>query len=78
MFTGLSVQVSQAPIIFPRGDRDSRGRGPMRKEIAIPAQGIVDIRNSLSEILEECGSDDGEYGEFVCCRPALSLLRTRS
>ncbi|XP_031572118.1 transcriptional activator protein Pur-beta-B-like isoform X2 [Actinia tenebrosa] len=57
---GRFLKVSQAPIIFPRGDRDSRGRGPMRKEIAIPAQGIVDIRNSLSEILEECGSDDDE------------------
>jgi hypothetical protein len=39
----------------------------MRKEIAIPSQGIVDIRNSLSEILEECGSDDGEHGGFVVC-----------
>ncbi|EDO39605.1 predicted protein, partial [Nematostella vectensis] len=33
-------------------------RGPMRKEIAIPAQGIVDIRNNLSEVLEECSSDE--------------------
>ncbi|XP_020892448.1 transcriptional activator protein Pur-alpha [Exaiptasia diaphana] len=49
---GRFLKVSQAPL--------SRGRGTMRKEIAIPAQGIVDIRNNLSEILEECGSDDEE------------------
>ncbi|KAK3737240.1 hypothetical protein QZH41_010869 [Actinostola sp. cb2023] len=52
---GRFLKVSQAPL--------SRGRGTMRKEIAIPAQGIVDIRNNLSEILEECGSDDGEDEE---------------
>lgn len=34
------------------------GRGG-RTNIAVPAQGIVDIRNALSEVLEEYGSEEG-------------------
>lgn len=33
-----------------------------RNQIAIPAQGIVDIRNALSETLDEYGSDEGGSG----------------
>ena len=29
------------------------------QKLAIPAQGIADIRNSLSEILDEYGADEG-------------------
>ena len=36
----------------------SYGRGG-RTNIAVPAQGIVDIRNALSEVLEEYGSEEG-------------------
>lgn len=39
-------------------DRDRRNRN----QIAIPAQGIVDIRNALSETLDEYGSDEGGSG----------------
>ncbi|KAJ7357569.1 hypothetical protein OS493_024377 [Desmophyllum pertusum] len=35
------------------------GRGG-RTNIAVPAQGIVDIRNALSEVLEEYGSEEEE------------------
>ncbi|CAH3168287.1 unnamed protein product [Porites lobata] len=35
------------------------GRGG-RTNIAVPAQGIVDIRNALSEVLEQYGSDEEE------------------
>ena len=34
------------------------GRGG-RTNIAVPAQGIVDIRDALSEVLEQYGSDEG-------------------
>lgn len=30
-----------------------------RNQIVIPAQGIVDIRNAITEFLEEYGSDEG-------------------
>ncbi|XP_077979265.1 transcriptional activator protein Pur-alpha-like isoform X3 [Glandiceps talaboti] len=33
-------------------------RGP-RTHIALPAQGLVDIKNALTEILDEFGTDDG-------------------
>mgnify|MGYP001794929028 CR=1 FL=1 len=39
-------------------NRDRRNRN----QIAIPAQGIVDIRNALSETLDEYGSDEGGSG----------------
>jgi hypothetical protein len=32
---------------------------PNTNRLAIPAQGIADIRNSLSEILDEFGTDEG-------------------
>ena len=35
------------------------GYGRGRTNIAVPAQGIVDIRNALSEVLEQYGSDEG-------------------
>ncbi|XP_032236388.1 transcriptional activator protein Pur-beta [Nematostella vectensis] len=65
---GRFLKVSQTPLIgYPRGDRGDR-RGPMRKEIAIPAQGIVDIRNNLSEVLEECSSDEEDALELPASR----------
>lgn len=43
----VSEQVSQT---IPRG-------GP-RSQIAIPAQGMIEFRDALTELLEEFGTDD--------------------
>lgn len=48
-FLRVSEQVSQT---IPRG-------GP-RSQIAIPAQGMIEFRDSLTELLEEFGTDDQE------------------
>lgn len=38
--------------------------GSRRQTIALPAQGIVDIRNVLSEFIEEFGSEEEEHQEL--------------
>ena len=47
-------------LIFQINQTGQYGRGG-RTNIAVPAQGIVDIRNALSEVLEQYGSDEGLY-----------------
>lgn len=44
--------------LFQINQTGTFGRGG-RTNIAVPAQGIVDIRNALSEVLEEYGSEEG-------------------
>lgn len=46
--------------LFQINQTGQYGRGG-RTNIAVPAQGIVDIRNALSEVLEQYGSDEGLY-----------------
>ena len=36
-------------------------RGGHRSQIAIPAQGMIDFRNALTDLLEEFGTDDGGF-----------------
>jgi len=36
-------------------------RGGFRSQLAIPAQGMIEFRNALSEIVEEFGCDDGGF-----------------
>ena len=57
LFVLYCLQVSQTGLRM--GMRGSRGRGG-RNQIVIPAQGIVDIRNAVTEFLDEYGSDEGQ------------------
>lgn len=49
-------------------------------KLAIPAQGIADIRNSLSEILDEFGMDEGNASYYYliysiyCKKTAENLI----
>lgn len=36
-------------------------RGGQRTQIAIPAQGMIEFRDSLTDLLEEYGTDDGGF-----------------
>ncbi len=36
-------------------------RGGPRSQIAIPAQGMIEFRDALTDLLEEFGTDDGGY-----------------
>lgn len=36
-------------------------RGGPRTQIAIPAQGMIEFRDALTDILEEFGTSDGGY-----------------
>lgn len=51
------------------------GRGG-RTNIAVPAQGIVDIRNALSEVLEEYGSEEGWHEQ--CANIQLFVIKLSS
>jgi hypothetical protein len=44
---------------------------PNNNRLAIPAQGIADIRNSLSEILDEFGVDEGEIAGYIFIFPSI-------
>ncbi|XP_023343663.1 transcriptional activator protein Pur-beta-A [Eurytemora carolleeae] len=49
----------------------ARGAGP-RSHLAIPAQGMIEFRNALSDIVDEFGTDDGGFqGEL----PASQHMR---
>lgn len=59
-------------------------RGGPRSQIAIPAQGMIEFRDALTDLLEEFGTDDGgEWGVltfvpfFKCHEVAASLVWTR-
>lgn len=36
-------------------------RGGPRSQIAIPAQGMIEFRDALTDLLEEFGTDDGGF-----------------
>ena len=36
-------------------------RGGPRSQIAIPAQGMIELRDALTDLLEEFGTEDGGY-----------------
>lgn len=36
-------------------------RGGPRSQIAIPAQGMIEFRDALTDLLEEFGTNDGGY-----------------
>ena len=36
-------------------------RGGPRSQIAIPAQGMIEFRDALTDLLEEFGTEDGGY-----------------
>lgn len=41
-------------------------RGGPRSQIAIPAQGMIEFRDALTDLLEEFGTDDGGFkGSFL-------------
>ena len=45
-------------------------RGGPRSQIAIPAQGMIEFRDALTDLLEEFGTDDGGFkGPFKIDRP---------
>lgn len=46
-------------------------RGGPRSQIAIPAQGMIEFRDALTDLLEEFGTDDG--GFKGCCSILLSF-----
>jgi len=50
VFHVLGVQVSQTIT-----------RGGPRSQIAIPAQGMIEFRDALTDLLEEFGTDDGGF-----------------
>lgn len=50
MFHVLDTQVSQTIT-----------RGGPRSQIAIPAQGMIEFRDALTDLLEEFGTDDGGF-----------------
>lgn len=50
MFPVLGLQVSQTIT-----------RGGPRSQIAIPAQGMIEFRDALTDLLEEFGTDDGGF-----------------
>lgn len=39
-------------------------RGGPRSQIAIPAQGMIEFRDALTDLLEEFGTNDGGYVAF--------------
>lgn len=39
-------------------------RGGPRSQIAIPAQGMIEFRDALTDLLEEFGTDDGGFKGF--------------
>ena len=40
-------------------------RGGPRSQIAIPAQGMIEFRDALTDLLEEFGTNDGGYVRFL-------------
>jgi len=50
VFPVLGLQVSQTIT-----------RGGPRSQIAIPAQGMIEFRDALTDLLEEFGTDDGGF-----------------
>ena len=53
------ISITFESIIFQVSQTITRG-GP-RSQIAIPAQGMIDFRNALTDLLEEFGTEDGGF-----------------
>nr|CAD7263838.1 unnamed protein product [Timema shepardi] len=54
------------PVLSSRAQHDQRvsqtiTRGGPRSQIAIPAQGMIEFRDALTDLLEEFGTDDGGF-----------------
>ncbi|KAH8308519.1 hypothetical protein KR059_009985 [Drosophila kikkawai] len=60
-------------------------RGGPRSQIALPAQGMIEFRDALTDLLEEFGANDGGYGmtyfylfiTIFCLLPFLSFFLSR-
>lgn len=53
-------------------------RGGPRSQIAIPAQGMIEFRDALTDLLEEFGTDDGgnvflSFFLFFFCKNIVSV-----
>ena len=48
----------------------ARGPGGPRSQVALPAQGIIELRDALTDLLETFGQEDGGIPS-----PPLSLVR---
>lgn len=54
-------KVSTKIIFFVAQVSQTITRGGPRTQIAIPAQGMIEFRDSLTDLLEEYGTDDGGF-----------------
>lgn len=45
----------------------ARGPGGPRSQVALPAQGIIELRDALTELLEAFGQDEG--GIYLSVHP---------
>ena len=46
-----------------------------RSQIAIPAQGLIEFRDALTDLLEEFGGDDADDAAGVAKLPASRFMR---
>ena len=52
-------------------------RGGPRSQIAIPAQGMIEFRDALTDLLEEFGTDDGGFkGTFLTHFKLINVFGT--
>lgn len=75
------------PLLFDRHKHRTRfsfqvsqtiARGGPRSQIAIPAQGMIEFRDALTDLLEEFGTDDGGYkGPFSWLIALYSIMSRR-
>ena len=49
-------------------------RSRQRSQIAIPAQGMIELRDMLTDLLAEFLTDDYEEGRYTTRRISLSLI----
>lgn len=47
-------------MLFPQVSQTITRSGP-RSQVAIPAQGMIEFRDSLTDLLDEFGTDDGGF-----------------
>lgn len=51
-------------------------RGGPRSQVALPAQGMIEFRDALTDLLDDFGTDDGGYhSSFTFFSNALTLYR---
>lgn len=51
-------------------------RGGPRSQVALPAQGMIEFRDALTDLLDDFGTDDGGYHLLSLICPSLVLLPT--